>query len=163
MCRSSLDRFAVNVDAALKTKIQTAYPKEYAQREIDFQNYLARIVKKKILYGNSHKLEEQSQYKDSQAHKWTAFVRMEGGELASKFIEKVTFDLHPTFKKNHYEFTREPFELSTVGWGTFEVPIKIYWKDWLKLPPAYLDYHLSFDGEGVTKTYTLEYEKLTDK
>jgi len=88
---------------------------------------------------------------------------MEGAGAASKYIEKVTFDLHPTFRKNHYEYKKEPFELLMTGWGTFEIPIKIYWKEWLKLPPAHLEHHLSFDGEGETKTYMLEYEKLADK
>ena len=70
-------------------------------------------------------------------------------------IEKVEFELHETFRNPYRERVRPPFEISTNGWGTFEIPIKIVWKKKLNLPPTYLEHMLSFSGSGKSKEYVI--------
>ncbi len=37
--------------------------------------------------------------------------------------------LHPTFRNPKIIIRKAPFKLTSTGWGTFEIPIKIYWND----------------------------------
>ena len=49
-----------------------------------------------------------------------------------KLIDKVEFELHPTFKnplKTVKGGTGKKFELGMIGWGTFDIPITIYWSE----------------------------------
>jgi len=56
---------------------------------------------------------------------------------------------------------KKKFELSTTGWGTFDLPITIHWSKASGLSdlPQTIDHHLSFNGEGKWKTITLKIGK----
>ncbi|MCP3930365.1 MAG: hypothetical protein GY705_14835 [Bacteroidetes bacterium] len=63
---------------------------------------------------------------------WTIFVK--GAEDVLEKIEYVEYTLHPTFKNpvriiNERGHGPYAFPLSTSGWGTFTVKVKIYYKD----------------------------------
>ena len=93
-------------------------------------------------------------------HGWRVFVRVEHDELNdSDLIQSVKFTLHETFKKPERLIEQAPFELSTAGWGTFDIPIHIEWRKELKMMPSDFEHELSFDGEGETKQYILRVNK----
>ena len=46
-------------------------------------------------------------------------------EQTQKYIKKVTYHLHPTFKPNKIEIVQAPFLLARVGWGYFEIEMDI--------------------------------------
>ena len=62
------------------------------------------------------------------------------------------FGLHPTFGVEYKEikaYEGKNLELSYIGWGTFDVPITIYWKKNIGMEESLtIDHYLSFDGEG---------------
>ena len=77
------------------------------------------------------------------------FVDLKNGDI-SKYVDKVQFELHETFKNPKKVITKKPFELSMRGWGTFDIPVTIYFKKGMVLHPGYkeFDHCLSFDGNG---------------
>jgi hypothetical protein len=64
-----------------------------------------------------------------QTHQWTLYVRGPNREDLSCCIEKVVFQLHPSFAQSTRELTEPPFEVTERGWGEFEAQIRIFWKD----------------------------------
>mmetsp|Transcript_26054 Transcript_26054/g.38522 ORF Transcript_26054/g.38522 Transcript_26054/m.38522 type:complete len:291 (+) Transcript_26054:232-1104(+) len=62
-------------------------------------------------------------------HKWTLYIRGPNHEDLSLCIEKVVFQLHPSFTQPVRELTEPPFEVTERGWGEFEAQIRIVWKD----------------------------------
>lgn len=52
--------------------------------------------------------------------------------------------LHPTFKDPVRVIEKAPFTLKAIGWGTFNIKIKIFWKDDIGDKITELDYHLQF-------------------
>ncbi len=68
--------------------------------------------------------------------------------------------LHETFKFKWIDKSKPPYEWTTPGWGTFELPIKVYWKEGLGLPGVSVYNHfLSFDEPGDWKTDSVEIDK----
>jgi YEATS domain-containing protein 4 len=66
---------------------------------------------------------------DLSTHEWTLFVRGPNGEDLSVFINKVVFQLHPSFPFPVREITSPPFEVTETGWGEFECGIRMFFKD----------------------------------
>lgn len=62
-------------------------------------------------------------------HKWTLYLRGANHEDLSGVIQKVVFQLHPSFTQPVRELTEPPFEVTERGWGEFEAQIRIIWKD----------------------------------
>ena len=62
-------------------------------------------------------------------HKWTCYLRGPNGEDLSVCIQKVVFQLHPSFTQPVRELVEPPFEVTERGWGEFEAQIRIVWKD----------------------------------
>lgn len=160
MCRHSLRKDKPKIDLKIQKAIQSKYPTEFDQREREYKEALERMIKKTILYGNTN--EETTRSVDFRPgwfwHKCKVFVEIED-EPAEKYIEKVVFELHPSFRNRTAEKKEAPFVFGCTVWGTFDIPIKIYWKSWLQLPPTDLDYYISFDGEGETRKQTFEFDK----
>jgi YEATS domain-containing protein 4 len=85
-------------------------------------------------------------------HKWTLYLRGPNDEDLSLVIQKVVFQLHPSFPRPVRELTEPPFEVTERGWGEFEAQIRIVWKDSnekaivvsLKLRKRYRMYHCSY-------------------
>ncbi|GAX27462.1 YEATS domain-containing protein 4 [Fistulifera solaris] len=66
---------------------------------------------------------------DTQTHEWTLYVRGPSGEDLSVVLEKVIFQLHPSFAQPTRELTEPPYEVTERGWGEFEAQIRLIWKD----------------------------------
>eukprot|EP01135_Chromosphaera_perkinsii_P001055 Nk52_evm5s158 gene=Nk52_evmTU5s158 len=67
---------------------------------------------------------------ESATHRWTVYVRsgVQGCDL-SKIIKKVTFKLHESFSNPTRVIEVPPYELCELGWGEFEIMIKIHFMD----------------------------------
>jgi len=80
----------------------------------------------RLQIGNRHRPAVSSSASSSSdsVHEWTVFVRTEEARDAND-IERVTFELHKSFELNIVEVHSWPFELTRLGWGTFEVRIRV--------------------------------------
>lgn len=82
-------------------------------------------------------------------HRWTIYLRSWTNEDMSYFIKKVVFNLHPSFGDRAKRSTSRvlclclhddvaveaaPFEIEDVGWGEFEVHIRVYFQDVTEKP-----------------------------
>ena len=76
-----------------------------------------------------------------------------------KFIEKIEFKLHPTFKNNLITIKNPPYSLARIGWGVFLIPIKIYWKEYLKLEPTELSHFLCFSQDVKSDVKLIKIDK----
>ncbi len=54
-------------------------------------------------------------------HKWS----LQLAPNAEKVVSEVTYKLHPTFRDPIVKCTKFPFQLSRIGWGTFEIGVSI--------------------------------------
>ena len=73
--------------------------------------------------------------KPENVHKWEAFIDIKNSDKSYKklpnpndIIEKVIFELHPSFKNPIRTVKKEPFCLKSYGWGHFDLPMLIVFK-----------------------------------
>lgn len=80
----------------------------------------------------------------------------------SDMIKSVTFCLHPTFNPPSVKVTDEPFQINRIGWGVFEIEIKIEFHKKFKLENLKLNHFLSFNENDsfITKTIYLDSENI---
>lgn len=84
------------------------------------------IVHGSVSFYLGKKAENKNEF---QSHQWTLYLRGSNNEDLSHCIEKVVFQLHPSFAQPIREYTQPPYEVTEKGWGEFEAQIRIYWKD----------------------------------
>jgi len=65
---------------------------------------------------------------------------------ARKYIEKVELFLHPSFSPSHIILTQEPFEITRLGWGMFNINGKVHFNKNLRLTPLIFNHMLCFSG-----------------
>jgi len=78
-------------------------------------------------------------HQDQHTHRWSCYIRSaspgddEGPpgseDHLSTYIKKVSFRLHPSFANPNRVVTRPPFMLTEMGWGEFEIAIRVYFVD----------------------------------
>ncbi|EDQ85174.1 uncharacterized protein MONBRDRAFT_29546 [Monosiga brevicollis MX1] len=121
------------------------------------------VISKAIVYGNSARVLPERDAQNN-THEWTVFLRSPTGEPLEKFIRKVTFALHSSFKNANRVVDKPPYEVKERGWGEFEITIKITFAN-----NHYKTLHLKhmlklFPNEHVVKTedgFTIEtYDEL---
>ena len=83
-----------------------------------------QIIVKPFVYG-SVAINLGKKSKEEATHKWCVYVRGVNNENISNFIKSVTFTLHTTFQNNVRTLNKWPFELYEMGWGEFDIKIKI--------------------------------------
>ena len=83
-----------------------------------------QIIVKPFVYG-SVAISLGKKTKGDITHKWCVYVRGVNNENISNFIKSVQFTLHNTFPNNVRVVDKWPFELYEMGWGEFEIKIKI--------------------------------------
>jgi len=106
-----------------------------------------------IVIGNTHTKLVVDEEKSRNAHKWTVFVRPQNNDDdISSLIEKVKFDLHPTFFPSVVTVDTTPFEISRTGWGTFDVDVKVFLKNGVVKDFVH---NLSFEDGGSQNVYEL--------
>ena len=60
------------------------------------------------------------------SHKWTVYLRGPEHEDLSHVIQKVVFNLHPSFKEPVRVLEAPPYEVTETGWGEFEIGITVH-------------------------------------
>eukprot|EP00345_Euplotes_harpa_P003747 CAMPEP_0168330210 /NCGR_PEP_ID=MMETSP0213-20121227/7580_1 /TAXON_ID=151035 /ORGANISM="Euplotes harpa, Strain FSP1.4" /LENGTH=180 /DNA_ID=CAMNT_0008333707 /DNA_START=263 /DNA_END=805 /DNA_ORIENTATION=- len=124
-----------------------------------------KMLKLNIKYGNTCKenypgVKNLTEKQQKNEFKWTAYVDLGlSRQETEKLIRNVVFKLHPTFRNPTRTITKFPFQLTTTGWGTFEMPMIINWKDNTKMEPLRLTHTISFDDRGAENKYALKIKK----
>jgi len=118
------------------------------------------VVEGGLRIGNLHELAPGT---DHNKHKWTMFVRAANGTSLDQVVEYVDFELHPTFDPPTIRVTKPPYSIRRLGWGTFEVTVRITWKTQLGIPPSTFTHMLRFSQPETSKVVTPIYQdKDTD-
>lgn len=73
---------------------------------------------------NAKKLHDNDEKKNTTL--WKCYVSCENER---SMIEKVTFQLHPTFSPSKVTLFRPPFVVERIGWGSFNIQILVSTKD----------------------------------
>ncbi|WIA17461.1 hypothetical protein OEZ86_014575 [Tetradesmus obliquus] len=68
----------------------------------------------------------KKQANDLASHRWTVYVRGNGNEDISHLVQRVTFNLHPSFKDPVRKVEQQPFELTETGWGEFDIGVVLH-------------------------------------
>ena len=160
LCRTDIpSEFVPKVDAVYNANLIKKFQLQMKTREEEIKKREHELLKVKFLYGNTHKLVNPEDGEQN-SHDWTAFVKAGRNETnTAKYIKSVTFKLHPTFVNPERRITAPPFEVRCVGWGYFQIPITIRWKPELGVPDTHLSHVLSFDENGKTVPFFIEFNK----
>lgn len=103
-----------------------------------------------MVYGNLHQ-SIKAVGSSQNTHAWTMFVTLNNHkEMTEKLIKSVEYTLHPTFNPPVVKVDKYPFGLRRIGWGTFEVRIKIEWQHWTGFALKKLKHEISFSPEGAS-------------
>ncbi len=70
----------------------------------------------------------------------------------SEIINKVKFDLHPTFNPPSVIVSSSPFEIKRIGWGTFNIDVTVSFPKHLNLENLKLSHYLEFDNSIVSSS-----------
>eukprot|EP01080_Neovahlkampfia_damariscottae_P007045 gene7045-11208_t len=162
LCRKEniLNLKNLKINKMLEQEIKTKFTQQYETRKIEIEKEWKVFKSKKyhhgkLIIGNFH------QYKNSETsncHHWKFFVRQES--LEENIIEQVIVKLHPTFMPNEITLKNEPFEISRLGWGTFNIQAIILFKSKFKKQPVRLNHYLSFDGNGDFSEFDVDLEEI---
>ena len=76
------------------------------------------------------------------------YVRGLDHEDLTPFIEKVVFVLHDSFPNNVRSVEKHPFVLEEMGWGEFEILIKIHFKQEYSKFSVNLSHMLKVESEN---------------
>lgn len=76
------------------------------------------------------------------------------GNLRSR-IERIEYDLHPTFRPQVVSCEKEPYLLRRRGWGYFEVNVRVVFKPWVMSDPIVVDHELSFERPSTATKYRI--------
>ena len=87
--------------------------------------------KQRLIIGNVSKWIAPDQRDDASSHKWMMYVRGDKEQPdISHLVEKVRFELHPSYQPHHIiEITESPFQLTRRGWGEFGVRVSFSWRN----------------------------------
>jgi len=161
LCRANLSNYNPTINERLRQLVKTAKPLEFQSREelhVANDKVKGLLIKKKFAFGNLHKkIKPKAELGAYNGHEWTVFVKFPLDVSPHRYVQKVRFELHPTFKPSVIEMTKQPFEIKRIGWGYFTIPITIYWQEWLKMPPTTINHTLCFDENGQTRHFTSLY------
>ena len=90
-------------------------------------------IKKRIIVGNTSKYIsiDRREDNDKSTHKWMVYVRGPPEDPnIDRFISKVWFFLHPSYRPNDIvEVNKPPFHLTRRGWGEFPVRVQLHFVD----------------------------------
>lgn len=127
----------------------------------DISNMAQKRVQVKIEFGH------QAVSKDNPAnqftHDWTVFVKGVDGADISHIIERVVFHLHESFPKPKRVCKEQPYTLSESGYGSFTLPIDIFFKTTAKEDPRKhsINYELTLQLRGLPPLNVNKIEALT--
>jgi transcription initiation factor IIF auxiliary subunit len=88
------------------------------------------------------KLADEQLYVDSDTYQWSIFL--DADEAILEQIDSIHYQLHETFNppQRIVRDSQSQFRLTMQGWGTFEIPVTVVFKDGSTVETSY---HLLFD------------------
>lgn len=87
---------------------------------------------------------------DNASHRWTAYLRSYTGEDLTHIFSKVTIVLHSSFTNPERDIAYPPYEVTEVGWGEFDIVVRLHFKDDAMEPPVEVYHRLKlYDESGV--------------
>jgi len=117
------------------------------------------LLNKKLMIGNEHTLLSEQEAKESvslpgtkNVHQWKMFVR---GPDVDSIVDKVEFELHPTFQPSKVTVSSPPFELERDGWGVFIVGVKVHYKPDLNKSASEFQHPLNFAASLTSNEFTV--------
>ena len=147
--------FDPEIDTKTWTDIKQMFQEEIKEREAVYAKVFeaeAKGTRVVVIYGNTHEISKNYENR----HRWKIYVRLADKEIdPNQLIDKVDFTLHRTFSNPYISKKSAPFEYQCVGSKTFEIPIKITWKKWIKMPPTEMSHTLNFELNGSHKTFII--------
>lgn len=84
-----------------------------------------------------------------QSHKWTVYLRSPNNDDMQHVLKKVTFVLHDSFANPERDQAYSPYELTEVGWGEFDILVRIHFHDDVAEPPVELYHRLKLYGDDA--------------
>lgn len=164
LCRGSLENWIPELlpaDDAYNLFLQQHFPTHFLERQNEeLEEQLEEHHKRRIrvLIGNLHEFVGEAP--GNNKHRWTFFVRAEDDTInLAPLIERVVVFLHPTFMPSRIELTVPPYSFTRIGWGIFELRVRIVFRPALKKEPAEVSHMLSFSGHGAATLYLLDYDE----
>jgi len=147
----------MEIKQQLKSDAHIALYTERKKEEQEENLIEAMTLRVKISVGNLHQL-VPSQGQNS--HKWTFFILQNDSIVdLKKYIKTVTVFLHPTFHPNKVVLSEEPFMFSRVGWGVFVLRVVVKFHEFLAKPSQEFEHMLSFQANGASSSYELEFDR----
>ncbi|KAI6197800.1 hypothetical protein M3Y94_01267600 [Aphelenchoides besseyi] len=109
---------------------------------------------KPIVYGNSAEALGRKTA-DNHTHRWRMFVRPFFDEDITKYVRKVQFRLHESYKNplrtiESLDEDGRGFSIEETGWGEFEAQIKLFFVD-INEKPVTVPYYLRLFKPEFTK------------
>ncbi|KAI6181717.1 hypothetical protein M3Y98_00859100 [Aphelenchoides besseyi] len=141
---------------ALKQKKRELQPSKYKQtsRLMEQIDRVNKTLVKPIVYGNSAEALSRKTA-DNHTHRWRMFVRPFFDEDVTKYIRKVQFRLHESYKNplrtvESLDEDGRGFSIEETGWGEFEAQIKLFFVD-INEKPVTVPYYLRLFKPEFTK------------
>ena len=158
-CRTEVPQnFEPTLDKDKQKEVRAKQAAKFKEKMKEITEMRQKCDNLTLVYGNTHKI--VNMVGSQNHHSWTAFVKLADTKLvSSRFIKKVVFKLHPTFRNPERECRSGPYEVACVGWGVFRIPIVVFWQDWLEKEPTMLSHFLSFDGNGEYSSVNVKFGK----
>ena len=160
MCRAHFDRnFVPVIDKEMQNQIKQELSEEFEARKQEMIAdglWTGNKTFLRFCFGNTHEdvanpKPSRSDPKMKNSHRWAMFMSLNDNiEETGKYIKRVTYFLHPSFKPNKFVIEHAPFILSRVGWGFFSVQMVVEFQDHMNIPPMPLEHMLDFNGKGKT-------------
>jgi len=109
--------------------------------------------------GNTHVKTQIGDPTDKNTHQWTVFVRsppslLKDGIQIDDIVDSVEYKLHPTFSPSVVRVGKAPFEVRRIGWGTFDVSVKVNFKSNLSKTPLKCKHELNFSQPESSQIVT---------
>ena len=82
----------------------------------------------------------------------------DGEESVGKYVQSVTYMLHPTYPKSVIKVLEPPFRIQRLAWGYFDVTMKICFWNKYKQEEVNLVHNLCFSNSGLKNSVLLEIE-----
>lgn len=140
------------------------FPKEYKKLTRLEESNKSKIFKLKLEFGNTHRillnppLTKKKKY--PRKHSCVVYVKPLSSKInIHKIIKKVVFEMHPSFKKDEEVRYHYPYKFACKVWGYFDIPITVYFQDWVGVESIDLSHELCISGEGEKKVYVFEIPK----
>ena len=117
----------------------------------------------RFTYGNTHKEVDYPQARDGsgKSNEWIMNLSInDGKENVGKYIQSVTYILHPTYANSVIKVIQAPFTIRRLAWGYFDVTMKIKFFPKYGQEDVELVHNLRFAGGGLKKSVLLKVDDL---